>query len=101
MTFQVDGSLYPDTEPPQRLDSLAERIDFVARLCGAWDFGLLPDPETVTEVRRPDWREAVERTRLLTSPTYHLLRGWHALAVAPFIGTTPAYIRDDPSLAFV
>jgi hypothetical protein len=48
----LDAALYPDSEPPARLDTLAARVDFVARLCAAWDFGRLPSPETVAEVRR-------------------------------------------------
>ena len=97
----IDGSLYPDAEPPERLDTLAERIDFIARLCAAWDFGILPEPDTIQEVRRLSWREAVDDCNLLTSPTYHLLREWHGLPPKPFLGSIPAYVRDDPSLAFV
>ena len=82
----IDGALYPDTEPPATLEGLAERVDFLARLCAAWDFGLLPNPETVAEVRRPEWREAVDACRLLTSPAYHLLRSWHGLPPLPYLG---------------
>lgn len=99
--FQIDGTLYPDVEPPETLNSPADRVDFLARLCAAWDFGLLPDWETVLEIRRAEWRPAVEACRLLTSPTYHLLRRWHGLSPLPYLGSVPAYIRDDPSLAYV
>jgi hypothetical protein len=101
MSFQIDGSLYPDTEVPARLDNLAERVDFLARLCAAWNFGLLPDRETVTAIRTPEWREAVDSCRLLTSPTYHLLREWHNLPSLPYLGQQLAYIRDDPNLAYI
>jgi len=101
MPSWIDGALYPDTETPSALDTLAERVDFLARLCSAWDFGLLPEMETVTEIRRPEWREAVEACRLLTSPVYHLLREWHDLPSLPYLGQQLAYIRDDPNLAFV
>jgi len=97
----IDGALYPDTEPPAELRGLAERVDFLARLCAAWDFGLLPDPDVVAEIRRAEWREAVEACRLLTSPAYHLLRRWHGLAPLPYLGQKLAYIRDDPNLAHV
>jgi hypothetical protein len=97
----IDGTLYPDTDPPTTLKSLSERVDFLARLCAAWDFGVLPDIATVTQIRRPDWREAVEACRLLTSPAYHLLRTWHDLEPLPYLGQQLAYIRDDPSLAYV
>ena len=97
----IDGALYPDMAPPTTLRSLEERVDFLARLCAAWDFGLLPDAEVVAEIRRAEWREAVEACRLLTSPVYHLLRKWHGLPTLPYLGQQLAYIRDDPNLAYV
>jgi hypothetical protein len=101
MPSWIDGSLYPDREPPDRLETLADRVDFVVRLCGAWDFGLLPAQETVQEVCRPEWRTAVDAARLLTSPVYHLLREWHGLPRLPYLGQALAYIRDDPNLKHV
>ena len=97
----IDGALYPDIDVPDDLPSLADRVDFLARLCSAWDFGLLPERETVEEIRRADWCEAVDATRLLTSPTYHLVRSWHGLPTLPYLGQQLAYIRDDPNLEFV
>jgi hypothetical protein len=97
----IDGSLYPDREPPDRLETLADRVDFLVRLCGAWDFGILPAQETVEEVRRAEWRGAVDATRLLTSPVYHLLREWHGLPRLRYLGQELAYIRDDPNLEHV
>ncbi len=97
----IDGALYPDRETPATISTLSEQVDFLARLCGAWDFGVLPEAETVNEVRRPAWREAVDQCRLLTSPAYHLLRDWHQLPPVPYLGQQLAYIRDDPSLAHV
>jgi len=55
----------------------------------------------VAEVRRPEWREAVEACQLLTSPAYHLLRRWHGLPTLPYLGQQLAYIRDDPHLEYV
>jgi len=55
----------------------------------------------VAEIRRAEWREAVDACRLLTSPAYHLLRHWHGLAPLPYLGQKLAYIRDDPNLAHV
>ena len=101
MTWQVDGALYPDVEPPDQIVTLADQIDFIARLCAAWDFGLLPDWDTLIEIRREAWVPAVDTCQLLTSPTYHLLRQWHHLPPLPFLGSLPAYIRDDPNLVFV
>ncbi|GIK39508.1 MAG: hypothetical protein BroJett011_33410 [Chloroflexota bacterium] len=101
MSFQIDGSLYPDTETPARLETLGDRVDFLARLCAAWDFGLLPDRETIQAIRSAEWREAVEACQLLTSPAYHLLRHWHKLTPRPYLGQQLAYIRNDPNLAYI
>ncbi len=101
MPSWIDGALYPDREVPSQLRTLADRVDFLARLCSAWDFGLLPRAATVTEIRRPEWRDAVDACRLLTSPAYHLLRSWHHLPPLPYLGQQLAYIRDDPNLAYV
>ncbi len=101
MPSWIDGSLYPDTEIPDALDTLEDRVDFLARLCGAWDFGILPEPETVLEVRGPHWREAVDSCRLLTSIAYHLLRDWHGLPELPFIGQKSPEILNDPNLGFI
>ncbi len=97
----LDASLYPDEPAPRSLESLEGRVDFLARLCAAWDFGLLPDAPALVEVARPDWREAVDRCRLLTSPSYHLLRELHGLPAVEFLGSIPAFILEDPSLQHV
>ena len=97
----IDGTLYPDREVPDSLDSLPTRVDFLARLCAAWDFGLLPEKETISEIRKDKWKQAVDATRLLTSPAYHLLRRWHGLPSLPYLGQSIALIRDDPCLRFI
>jgi hypothetical protein len=97
----IDGSIYPDTSPPARIDTLEGQIDFLARLCAAWDFGVLPRQETIDEIRRPAWQQAVDECRMLTSPAYHLLREWHGLLELPYLGQTPAYIRDDPNVEYI
>jgi len=101
VSLRIDESLYPDESPPPDMTAIEDRVDYVARLCAAWDFGLLPDPDVVDELITLDWREAVDRCRLLTSPTYHLLRRWHELPELPFLGSIPAFIADDPSLQHV
>ena len=101
MPSWIDGALYPDTHPPSAISTLEEQLDFVARVCAAWDFGILPKQETVAEIRRPGWREAVDQCRLLTSPAYHLLRQWNNLPSLPYLGQELAYIRDDPNLIHI
>lgn len=97
----LDTTLYPDVDPPEEMVTLADQIDFIARLCAAWDFGVVPYLETVDEIRQPGWREAVDGCRLLTSHTYHLLRRWHKLPTATYLGQKLAYIRDDPNLGYI
>ena len=97
----LDGSLYPDTDVPDALNTLSERVDFLARLCSAWDFGILPHLSTVSEIRKTDWKSAVDACRLLTSPAYHLLRRWHKLPPLAYLGGQIAVIRDDPWLTYV
>lgn len=97
----LDGSLYPDTDAPDALETLADRVDFLARLCAAWDFGLLPREVTIAEIRKEEWKPAVESCRLLTSPAYHLVRRWHGLPPLAYLGQQIAAIRDDPYLAQV
>lgn len=97
----LDGTLYPDIQTPDRLATVADQVDFLARLCAAWDFGLLPGADTVVEIRRQEWLPAVEACRLLTSPAYHLLRRWHKLAPLPYLGQQVSLIRDDPCLSLV
>ncbi|HXF86166.1 MAG TPA: hypothetical protein VNK49_12335 [Anaerolineales bacterium] len=94
----LDGSLYPDTDVPQSLETLSDRVDFLVRLCSAWDFGILPHAATVDEIRKAEWKPAVDACRLLTSPAYHLLRRWHGLPPLPYLGRQIAVIRDDPWL---
>lgn len=101
MQLWIDGALYPDIDVPDSLDSLADKVDFLARLCGAWDFGILPYEETVNEVRRPEWCEAVDACQMLTSVAYQILRDWHGLPAVPYIGREFDYINDDPFLEFV
>ena len=101
MPSWIDGTLYPDAAIPDQIETLDDRVDFLARLCPAWDFGVLPENETIDEIRRPQWRGAVDACRLLTSPTYHLLREWHGLPKLPYLGQDLPYIRDDPSLAHI
>ncbi|MGA2489932.1 MAG: hypothetical protein ABSF99_07050 [Anaerolineales bacterium] len=97
----LDGALYPDVDVPDVLETLPDRVDFLARLCAAWDFGLLPNIDTIAEIRREYWKPAVEACRLLTSPAYHILRRWHGLSPLAYLGQQIAYIRDDPCLVQV
>jgi len=97
----IDATLYPDVDPPEEIVDLADQVDFIARLCAAWDFGVVPYAETVDVIRHSTWRESIDACRLLTSHTYHLLRRWHQLPELPYLGQKLAYIRDDPNLQYI
>jgi len=97
----IDGSLYPDEPVPESITSLPDKIDFIARVCSAWDFGLLPDPETLAEIRKPAWKKAVDETQLLTSCAYHLLREFHGLKPSRYIGPVFPHILNDPCLELI
>ncbi len=97
----IDGSLYPDRPVPGRIVTLPDQIDFVARLCGAWDFGIRPKPPTLRRVLAPDWRQAVDETQMLTSCAYHLLRELHGLPPARYLGPRFPEIESDPRLKLI
>ncbi len=96
-----DESLYPEEPGVSSPRTIEEQVDFVARVCGAWDFGILPGRETIEEIRTPHWRAAVDECRLLTSVSYHLLREWHGLPPAVFLGSIPAFVSRDAELSKV
>lgn len=97
----IDGALYPEMEPPEALETLADRVDFLTRLCGPWDFGILPYEETVNEVKRSEWRKAVDACQMLTSVAYQILRDWHDLPPVPYIGKEFDCINEDPFLEHI
>jgi hypothetical protein len=101
MASWIDGSLYPDENPPGKLDGISEQIDFLARLCSAWDFGILPEEDAILEIRSASWREAVDLCQMLTSPAYHLLRSWHGLPELSYLGPSFLHIVEDPNLEWV
>lgn len=71
----IDHSVYPDLdEPPDALEDPAEKADYVHRVCAAWDFGIVPDPETFRLFR--GWRDVFDRYPLHALPAYHAFRSW-------------------------
>ena len=74
----IDGSVYPDLDEPLTvLTTPEEQADYVARICGAWDFGIMPEQETFQLFR--GWRAVFDRFPLMHSPAYAAFRdlfGW-------------------------
>ena len=61
--------MYPDLEePPRALTTDYHRADYVARICGAWDYGIFPTPGTFALFA--GWRDIFDRFPVLTSSAY-------------------------------
>jgi hypothetical protein len=94
----LDGSLYPDREVPEKLEKIEDKMDYISRLCSAWDFGIIPLNRTLKEILKKEWKKAIDETRLLTSCAYHLLRDMHGLKSLPYMGPKYPEIINDPYL---
>ena len=77
----IDASVYPDLdEVPTDLVTPVAKADYVARICGAWDFGIVPERGTFRLFR--DWRDIFDNFPLLHSAAYAAFRsmyGWPAM----------------------
>ena len=71
----IDRSVYPDVEPPATLQSLADRADYMQRICAAFDFGVFP--EETDWVTFAGWRDVFDCFPLPDSPGYHAFRHWY------------------------
>lgn len=96
--MHIDTSVYPDVDtPPQALDSVEERADYVHRVCSAWDYGIPPDAETFALFS--GWKDVFDRFPLVTSPAYHAMRTWFRWEPVPIpLGLhapTPRYVEYD------
>ena len=72
-----------------------EKADYVHRICGAFDHGIVPEKSTLE--LRSVWKEVFDRFPLRSSPAYHALRafhGWNPLEKLPYLGD-PAYVKLD------
>jgi hypothetical protein len=78
----IDMSVYPDLdEAPVDLATPEAKADYIARICGAWDFGIPPERETIHLFRQ--WRDIFDHYPLLHSAAYAAFRalyGWPAMA---------------------
>ena len=97
MTY-IDHSVYPDlAEPPSVLDSAEAKADYLHRVCTAWDFHVLPEPETFDLFSL--WKQVFDRFPVLTSPAYHAFRAWFGWNPLPMPSRlpapTPAYLHLD------
>ncbi len=73
----LDHSVYPDyntSELPTQLHTPQAKADYLARICGAWDFGIIPTPETFDLFRH--WQSIFDTFPLASSPSYSAFRAW-------------------------
>jgi hypothetical protein len=96
--MEIDASLYPDSDhPPRSLDSLADRADYLHRVCTAWDFHIHPQPETFETLR--GWRDVFDQFPVSTSPAYHTFREWFGWPAVPsprhLPSPRPTYLEMD------
>jgi hypothetical protein len=81
----IDHSVYPDIEPPDDLPTDEDKADYIQRLCGAWDFGVVPEIATVRALA--GWKDVFDRFPIPHSPAYHAFRtwfGWEPVASVPY-----------------
>lgn len=72
----IDHSVYPDVNPPpQDLRTLEDKMDYLHRICGAFDFGIFP--EEADWQTFSGWKEVFDRFPLADSPAYHTFRHWY------------------------
>ena len=91
MDAAIDHSLYPDTAAPDDLRDERVAADYVQRVCGAYDFGIVPSAAVLATLR--GLRPVFDRFPLPASPAYHALRrlfGWPAVQSVP-----PARLRYE------
>jgi hypothetical protein len=78
--MHIDYSVYPDLDTQPSLDTDEDKADYIQRICAAWDYGIMPDANTVELFSR--WRDIFDRFPLETSASYAAFRaafGWPPL----------------------
>lgn len=81
----IDGSVYPDCEPPEFFSDDYDRADYLDRVCTALDFGIVPEPETLNLFS--GWKHIFDRFPVRQSSGYHALRdlyGWEPVPRTPY-----------------
>jgi len=94
----LDESVYPEMdEPPEVLETMEAKADYVHRICSAWDYGVHPEPEAFTLLAR--WKNVFDHYPVLTSPAYHAFRAWFRWEPLSFPANvsppTPRYMHLD------
>ena len=98
MSVYIDHSVYPDLdEPPETLDTLYDKADYIHRICTAWDYGIHPEPETFELFS--GWRDVFDQFPVSTSPAYHAMRAWFGWSAVPWppgiLPPVPRWVHMD------
>ena len=75
--MRLDHSVYPDCTPPETLDTIEDKADYLHRVLSAFDFGIPPELETLNLFA--NWKEVFNQFPMPHSPAYHAFRqfyGW-------------------------
>lgn len=94
--MKIDTSLYPDCNPPVRMDAEDDKADYLQRVCGAFDHGLPPTADTLQELHQ--WKDVFDRFALPSSPGYHALRAlyrWEEVPRLPYLNKPHYQVLDD------
>jgi hypothetical protein len=105
--MQLDHAVYPDLDsPPDHLTTLADRADYLQRICAQWDYGIVPEPQTFRLLSQ--WKAVFDAFPLRHSAAYHTFRmifGWKHLAGHTLRATYEIYDlqegRTDPCLHWI
>lgn len=90
----IDYSLYPDLdEPPVSLETQEDQADYIHRVCGAWDFGITPDQETLDLIS--GFRDAGVNFPLPHLISYHVLCDMFDWPAMPHPDTSLVYNSSD------
>lgn len=81
--MSIDFSVYPDVDETPILDTDEAKADYIARICGAWDFGIIPLRTTFDLFAQ--WQSIFDAFPLSGSPAYHAFRA--AFSWEPVAGT--------------
>lgn len=89
----IDESVYPDVLPPDEFVTDEEVADYVARICGAWDFGMPPEVGTIELLAR--YKRIFDMYPLSHSVGYHAFRELYGLSPIEGQVLEAAYERID------
>ncbi len=71
--YPIDYTVYYDVEhQPTVLETREQKVDYVRRICDAWDRGNIPNEDTFLWFR--SWRAIFDAEPILDSNAYHAFR---------------------------